>query len=82
MKLISLIKPIKVNYLGIELSAPHWTKFIATDEMGLVFACNMLPNIEFNCYERWGSDSTSFRDEVIAVVDLEGMDWKETLVEI
>ncbi|RAW91015.1 MULTISPECIES: hypothetical protein [unclassified Photorhabdus] len=82
MKLISLIKPIKVNYFGIELSAPHWTKFIATDESGLVFACNMLPRTEFNCYERWDSDSPSFRDEIIAVVDLEEMDWKETLVEI
>ncbi|MCT8345118.1 MULTISPECIES: hypothetical protein [Photorhabdus] len=82
MKLISLIKPIKVNYFGIELSVPHWTKFIATDESGLVFACNMLPRTEFNCYERWDSDSPSFRDEIIAVVDLEEMDWEETLVEI
>ncbi|WP_448512149.1 hypothetical protein [Photorhabdus laumondii] len=82
MKLISLIKPIQVKYFGIELSVPHWTKFIATDEMGLVFAYNMLPRTEFLCYERWGSDSPSFQDEVIAVVDLEEMNWKETLVEL
>ncbi|OCQ53617.1 hypothetical protein Ppb6_01243 [Photorhabdus australis subsp. thailandensis] len=79
MKLISLIKPIKVNYFGIELSVPHWTKFIAMDEIGLALAWNKKPS-QLKGY--WDSESLQSQYEIVAIVDLEDIDWKETLVEI
>ncbi|PQQ22299.1 hypothetical protein [Photorhabdus hindustanensis] len=79
MKLISLIKPIKVNYFGIELLAPFWTKFIVTENKGIVLAWNKKPS-QIN--GNWFSESPSSQYEIVAIIELEGMDWKETLVEI
>ncbi|QXF34321.1 hypothetical protein CE143_15060 [Photorhabdus luminescens] len=79
MKLISLIKPIAVNYFGIELLVPFWTKFIVTESKGIVLAWNKKPS-ELKGY--WDSESQQSQYEIVAIVDLDGTDWKETLVEI
>lgn len=79
MKLISLIKPIAVNYFGIELLVPFWTKFIVTESKGIVLAWNKRPS-QIN--GNWFSESPSSQYEIVAIVDLEDINWKETLVEL
>ncbi|NHB89932.1 hypothetical protein [Photorhabdus tasmaniensis] len=79
MKLISLIKPIKVKYFGIELSVPFWTKFIVTDHNGIVSAQNEKP-LQSN--GSWISESVQYQYEIVAIVDLENVDWKDTLIQI
>ncbi|NHB93548.1 hypothetical protein [Photorhabdus cinerea] len=79
MKLISLIRPIEVEYFGIELLVPHWTKFIVTENKGFVLAWNKKPS---QLKGDWNSKSPRSQYEIVAIVDLEDMDWKETLIEL
>ncbi|WP_387468494.1 hypothetical protein, partial [Photorhabdus sp. RM323S] len=62
MKLISLIKPIKVKYFGIELLVPFWTKFIVTDRNGIVLAWNEKPS-QYN--GDWISESAQYQYEIV-----------------
>ncbi len=69
-------KDIKINYFGIELYVYHEMEFIATDSDGEVRAHYDEPTTDQSIF--WGSRSCSH----VCNVDLEGMDWKETLMEI
>jgi hypothetical protein len=68
----------KVIYFGIELMVPDYTKYLAVDEDGRLHGYKgdvvYIGGIEF-----YGSYSDDF---FIGIVDLEGMNWKETLVEV
>ncbi|TDB45233.1 hypothetical protein [Photorhabdus luminescens] len=68
MKLISLIKPFKVNYFGIELLIPHWAKFIVAESNGIVFAWNKKPSQTNN--GSWFSESLQSQYEIVAIVDI------------
>ncbi|QXF35193.1 hypothetical protein CE143_19990 [Photorhabdus luminescens] len=79
MKLISLIKPIAVNYFGIELLVPFWTKFIVTESKGIVLAWNKRPS-QIN--GNWDSESPQSQYEIVAIVELGDTDWRETLIKL
>jgi len=75
MKIIKQIQK-QVNYFGITLSVPSWSNYLATDSDGEVWAFCNKPKAE-------GKDwvlSRGIEAEHVANVDLEGEDWKNTLV--
>jgi hypothetical protein len=77
MKLLKELKP--VTYFGINLLVPQWTKFIATDQDGLIYAYEGRPvtGLFYDWVNEYGDNA-----EHIERADLEGMDWKQTLVEV
>ena len=82
MKLIELnSKP--VEYLGFTLQVPNWTKAIAVDSCGTCYAYNAKPRA-VNDGNFWGAAKTNWHSkcEKIAKFDLEGIYWKQTLVEV
>ena len=72
------VKP--VIYFGIEINIPTEHNFVATDSDGFVYSykCNPVINDALRVFQ----DRSAAEDESICAVDLEGLDWKETLVEI
>ncbi len=78
MKIIEPQK--KIDYFGVELTIDGRTNFVATDDDGEVYQYLIRPN--FDKYMGvWGSNNPN---EVVRLcaVDLDGMDWKETLMEV
>lgn len=73
MKLINGQK--QVEYFGLTLYVPDWVKWIATDANGEVFAYSKILN-------QWGDMFDGNDPKYITQVDLEGMDWRETLMEV
>lgn len=65
-----------VVYNGIELSVPFDTKYLAVDRDGQIFAYNNEPS----CGRGQWYDCDC--ETVIARIDLEGADWRESLVEV
>lgn len=73
-------KPVK--YFGLYLNVPYTANYIATDEDGMVWCYDNKPEINkfySDCWTYRGYDNNFIE---IAEVDLEGMDWKDTLMEI
>ncbi len=71
MKLLSKPEKKKVDYFGIEFELPKYFKgYIRTHDDGMVFASEL----------DWQGEFVS--SEFLGIVDLEGMDWKDTLVEV
>lgn len=68
-----------VNYFGIKLTIDVKLRYLATTERGDVVASNNTLLLDPSC--GWLSEWEDFT-EIVAVVDLEGMDWKDTLVEV
>lgn len=68
----------KVNYFGLELVVEKEAKFLATDENGGVYSFTKETEINKDNESVWYGKGT----EWIAEVDLEGLDWRETLVEL
>lgn len=67
----------KVKYFGMELIVPQYTKYITVDAYGIVCVYARKPQ------EGFGSSfmaPLNTKYEMVAVVDLEGMDWRDTLV--
>ena len=70
-------EPMKeVDYHGLKLTVPERCKFIASDADGETWSYGTKPD-EYD--EAWGYVKDSY---CIGPLDLEGMDWKETLIEI
>ncbi len=70
-----------VEYFGYNLVVPGWTKYMACDEDGSLYAYsgNVQPEGEAEDGNWWyGADNF----EKIAIFCLEGVNWKETLVEV
>lgn len=80
MKLVKTSK--EVSYFGITLHIPLTCNFVSTDKSGEVFAWQDEPYLCANTYY-WGGNTWEENPYIwIAVVDLEGLDWTKTLVEI
>jgi hypothetical protein len=78
MKLIQKHLEAKmVDFHGIELQAPVNAAFFAADNDGRVFSYTERPKRYFGGTWDGGGDM-----HLIATVDLDGMDWRETLVEV
>ena len=70
-------EPMKeVDYHGLKLTVPERCKFIASDADGETWAYELNPK-SFPLH--WGYIKNGY---CIGALDLEGMDWKETLIEI
>jgi hypothetical protein len=69
----------EVNYFGVKLAVDSNIRWLTTTAKGEVIASFDKPDLDLDCgwLYSWEAFSTS-----IAVVDLEGMDWKDTLVEV
>lgn len=65
----------KIQYFGIELVIPANIKYIATDESGYIYAYTCKPIEEEMQWFALNGDIVE-----LCIVDLEGVDWKETLV--
>jgi len=70
-------KDKKINYFGIELYIYHEVEYLTTDQDGEVTAHYDKPVCCHELYY-WHSEN----EWHICNVDLEGMDWKETLMEL
>ena len=70
-------EPMKdVDYHGLKLTVPERCKFLSSDKDGETWANEKRPQ---TMYEHW---SYKLNGYCIGTLDLEGMDWKETLIEI
>lgn len=76
MKIVKEIQK-QVDYFGISLYVPSWTNYLATDSDGEVWAFSKNPEVEG---KNWVLSGV-YEAEHVANVDLEGEDWKNTLVE-
>lgn len=75
MKLLSKT----VDYFGLKLIVDKDTNYLTTSLEGSVIASFCVPELDHTLgwmYD-WGTYTT-----VVAEVDLEGMDWKDSLVEV
>lgn len=68
-----------VDYFGIQLVVSICVKYLVTTKDGCVVTSQQKPELDINC--GWLYDWQSFNEQV-AVVDLEGMDWTDTLMEV
>lgn len=77
MEVVSRIKLLKqVVYKGQKLSIPSWAQFIAVDEDGSCAVFFRKP-AQFNgCF--YDSANTPISSAIVAWVDLQGEDWKES----
>jgi hypothetical protein len=70
-------EPMKeVDYHGLKLTVPERCKFIASDADGETWAYESSPTLH---HLYWDYCTYGY---CIGPLDLEGMDWKETLIEI
>lgn len=67
-----------VNYFGLTLTVEKTAKFLATDADGTIYSFTVEPEISRIQKVVWVGKGT----EWIAEVDLEGLNWQETLVEL
>jgi hypothetical protein len=68
-----------VDYFGLSLVVYESTKFLATTDAGEVLQSQFKP--ELDPYIGWLYDWEDYYVHVVTV-DLEGTDWKDTLVEV
>ncbi|MCW7548415.1 hypothetical protein OO184_10795 [Photorhabdus sp. APURE] len=81
MKLINTfqIETKTVDYFGIQLTVLRLIECLATDSDGFIYAYREAPNLNDGV---WLASKFSTFCMPVARVDLEDIDWKETLVEI
>jgi len=77
MKLLSGHKTKNIRYFGIDMTVRESVKFLATDEDGEVYGFDMKPTTKATFWH-----VSEYAYDFVADVDLEGMDWKDTLVEL
>ncbi|UPT52949.1 hypothetical protein [Hafnia phage yong3] len=66
------------NFHEVIVSVPLWANWLAADANGKVYAYKGRPEISYlACDEEWLSSEYC---DFVTEVDLEGMDWKDTLV--
>lgn len=66
-----------VNYFGIDLIVPDEYGFLATDKGGSVYWYEERPEFDKS---QWDTDASV--GSFLCGVDLEGMDWRESLMEV
>ena len=72
----------KVNYFGVEVSIPVNADYLACDADGQLYAyMDEKPETLFYSKE-WDNGEVSDVSGPICIMDLEEMDWKETLMEM
>lgn len=80
MKLLHKKDLLRLEYFGIELEVPFWASWIAVDYQGRVWIFADKP------VKGFGNSSymppLGSRYDKIAIVDLEGMNWEDTLVKV
>lgn len=76
MTLVSLIKMKTVDYFGLSLDVPYYIDFIATDSDGEIYGYKDEPDIDSYWEPSDGEGQDWYK---IGVVNLHGLDWKETL---
>ena len=78
MKFIEFVKYKAVLFHGTEVHVPEYIKYIAADKSGKVigFEKEPVPDAEFE----WWDNPTADEMYDVGTVDLEGMNWTETLV--
>jgi hypothetical protein len=78
MKFVEFVKFKAVMFHGTEVHVPEHIKYIAADKSGSVigFEKEPVPDAEFE----WWDNPTGDDMYDIGTVDLEGMNWTETLV--
>lgn len=83
MRVKTLFKTNKVvKFHGINLTVPNWVTYLACDKNGILMGYEDDPiccNVE---YGRWVPDIDAGYYEKIAKVDLEGLDWTQTLTKV
>ena len=72
----------EVEYFSLTLTVPKTVNYIATDEDGDVYGLSHKPHIYRNFWRRDDSDFYNSIEVWVATVDLEGMDFKDTLVKL
>lgn len=78
MKLIKEAKQTKrVEYFGLPLTVPFWAKYLGTDKDGELYAYESEPAKD---RESWYLFDMNL--QMIGLVDLEGLNWSESLVEV
>lgn len=65
------------NYHGMVMTAPCWAKWIAVDMDGAVYVYDAEPFI-CGSNEYWSVEGTP---HLLCYVDLEGADWRKTLMQ-
>lgn len=66
----------QINFLETDLQVPDWSNWIACDSDGPIVAFENEPSNEFGF---WGSYGEVF---YVAKINIEGINWKETLKEL
>ena len=83
MRVKTLFKTNKVvKFHGINLTVPNWVTYLACDKNGTLMGYeddSICCNVE---YGRWVPDIDAGYYEKIAKVDLEGLDWTQTLTKV
>lgn len=68
-----------VDYFGVMLVVTHNIRYLVTTSYGIVVGSDNKPELDPEDYWAYEWDDFSIG---IAKVDLEGMDWKDTLMEV
>lgn len=80
MKLLTSEQWFVVDYFGMQIIVPKYYRYLAVDSDGSLFAHRQKPELfPLDKTARWFS---GFSDTFLGDVDLEGMDWRETLKEV
>ncbi|MBS9442444.1 hypothetical protein [Photorhabdus heterorhabditis] len=81
MKLINTfpIETKTVDYFGIQLTVLRIVECLATDEDGFIYAYREAPRLDDGA---WLASNFDIFCMPVACVDLECIDWKETLVQV
>lgn len=70
-----------VVYMGFKLIVPEYTKFIATDDSGAIYAYAQRPVIDED-YDQWTQDARINSDVRAERIVEPPRDWKDSLVEL
>lgn len=80
MKLLTSEQGFVVDYFGMQIIVPKYHRYLTVDDEGLLFSHSRKPELlPHGQPYGWFSGGS---DQVLGEVDLDGMDWRETLKEV
>lgn len=84
MRVLSQVVHTKdVDFFGVTLTIPSRIDYLACDKDGRVWGYDTIPPEISHRFDRWlPADPETFEYDEIAEVDLEGLDWTQTLKEV
>lgn len=83
MRVLSQIVHTKeVDFFGHTLTVPNWVDYLAADSDGKVWGYEVYEPVLNDHHTKWAPDMDEYLYEEMAEVDLEGMDWTQTLVKL